>query len=135
MAIAVKLRPIKSFLATVMLLCLIFVNSIGALCPPAVFAGEEVSAGASPTYIFGELKPVPAGSSLYAVPVLLPGKAAWVSVLGPSGKPLPDVSVLVEGVVFNTDTLGQAVIEVPKTQAVTLSLLDSNKNILQEKKY
>src|SRR5687767_9398687 len=81
--------------------------------------GSDVNAKEDGTpFIFGQLKPAPAGSKLITVPVLSPGEPAWVTVIK-DGQPVADVSVLVDGVVFNTDPLGQAALQIPKVQAVT----------------
>ncbi len=95
----------------------------------------ESAAAVSPTFIFGELKPVPAGSELLTVPVIAPGQPATVTVLGPNRQPLTNASVLVEGVVFNTDYLGQARLQIPRAQSVNISILDGNRKVIQERKY
>ena len=58
---------------------------------------------------------------LFAVPVLEPGKAAWVSVYDEAGRPVPHAVVLVNEGPVEADNMGQASFTVPDTGA-TLSL-------------
>lgn len=86
-------------------------------------------------YVFGDFKPAPRGSNLVAVPVLLPGRSAWVSVLSSNGRPVGNVSVLVEGVPYATDANGIASLQIPKVQSLTLAILDESQKAVDQRKY
>jgi hypothetical protein len=95
----------------------------------------EAAKDSGSIYVFGEFKPVSKGSNLVAVPVLLPGRNAWVSVLSSSGHPVANVSVLVEGVPFTTDASGIAALQIPKVQSLTLAIVDAAKKAVDQRKY
>ncbi|HEY9868367.1 MAG TPA: hypothetical protein V6D08_04325, partial [Candidatus Obscuribacterales bacterium] len=92
---------------------------------------KEVSQSASA----GEVRPVPAGSSLVAPPALLAGKPAWVTVKTPSGRTLSGVSVMVNGQANQTDPIGQASFTVPKADSISLAILDANQRPVDQRKY
>src|SRR5579875_1844139 len=101
---------------------------------PAAPAGDAGKSGGQ-IYVFGNYHPAPAGANLVTVPVLSPGRPAWVSVLSGSGHPIPDVSVLVDGVPFSTDRVGAATLQIPKAQSVELAIIDADKRVVDHRNY
>ncbi len=77
----------------------------------------------------------PASARLLAVPVLEPGKPAWVSVWDQCGKPLSGVSVLVNGLASQTDDFGQANFQTPQADAVKLCLLSADGKEIAQSNY
>jgi uncharacterized coiled-coil protein SlyX len=59
---------------------------------------------------------------LFAVPVMEPGKAAWVSVYDQFGRPAPQSIVNLNGTPLVADTLGQVSFSVPDTTTVSLAV-------------
>src|SRR5579875_847900 len=101
---------------------------------PAAPAGDAGKSGGQ-IYVFGNYHPAPAGANLVTVPVLSPGRPAWVSVLAGSGHPIPDFSVLVDGVPFSTDRVGAATLQIPKAQSVELAIIDADKRVVDHRNY
>ncbi len=66
---------------------------------------------------------------LFAVPVLEPGKKAWVSVYDHMGKPVPAAAVSINGKTVATDSLGQANFVVPLVTSMTIGILQADGEI------
>lgn len=63
---------------------------------------------------------------LFAVPVLEPGRKAWVSVYDQLGKPVPAAAVSINGTTIATDSMGQASFVVPAVTSLTIGILAGN---------
>jgi hypothetical protein len=73
---------------------------------------------------------------LFAVPVLEPGKAAWVSVYDQFGRPIPHSTLLVNDSAVEADNMGQASFTVPDSgTALTLSVRSADGQTLNPAKY
>jgi hypothetical protein len=72
---------------------------------------------------------------LFAVPVMEPGKAAWVSVYDQFGRPVPNAVISVNGSPVEADNMGQASFTVPETAVLTLGLQGSDGKVLAPSKY
>lgn len=71
-------------------------------------------------------EPVALKPRLFAVPVLEPGKQAWVSVYDQFGHPVPQAALTINGVALNADAIGQASFVVPQTENLKLSVNDAD---------
>jgi hypothetical protein len=79
----------------------------------------------SPSFAADLLHPSPAGARLFAVPVMQPGKDAWVSVYDQAGKPVNGVHVFVNDSPHDTDGYGQCGFTVPAGSKLILALKDA----------
>lgn len=70
--------------------------------------------------------PSPGGARLFAVPVMQPGKDAWVSVYDQVGKPVGGVQVFVNESPHDTDGYGQCAFSVPSGTKLVLALKDAS---------
>ena len=68
--------------------------------------------------------PSPNSARLFAVPVMQPGKDAWVSVYDQGGKPVTGVQVFVNDSPHDTDGYGQCGFSVPAGNKLVLTLKD-----------
>ncbi|MBI4532720.1 MAG: hypothetical protein HY711_02140 [Candidatus Melainabacteria bacterium] len=83
----------------------------------------------------GEITPVPVGSTLLSTPVLVPGQAAWVTVVTGSGHSIAGASVVVNGVAYTADLSGIAALQIPQVDKLTIAIFDPNKKPVFERKY
>lgn len=90
------------------------------------------------TSIATEKAPVHPGSTgmhFYAVPVLIPGKTAWISIVDPNGHLISGVSVAINGHPYDSDSAGHVAFTVPNTASVSLALMDAAGKDLDRRDY
>lgn len=85
--------------------------------------------GSSPLALAAKVapEPVPIIPRLFAVPVLEPGKPAWVSVYDQYGKPVPDAVLSLNGSTVQADNMGQASFTVPIAATLTMGVQQDGK--------
>lgn len=74
-----------------------------------------------------------AGARLFAVPVMEPGKPAWVSVYDEQGRPLPHAVIKLNGSAVEADEMGQASFTVPEVLSLTISADGSDSKVSYER--
>lgn len=82
---------------------------------------------AAPAAIAGE------GARLFAVPVMEPGKLAWVSVYDEQGRPLPRAVIKLNDSAVEADEMGQASFTVPEVVSLTISVDGSDSKFSYER--
>jgi hypothetical protein len=81
------------------------------------------------------LHPAVSSMRIVAVPVLVSGKPAWVTILDSRDRPVSGVSLLVNGQVQDSDQYGVVAFRVPNSAALSLVLQDADKKDVDRRDY
>lgn len=134
------LRPIIIVTAAMLIHCCFALNALAQPRFPDKFhASKEAAlsplATSQATLKAGSPRAVPRSAKLMTVPLLVPGKIAYVSVVQQGNVPLSNVSVKINDTFLTTDNHGRASVEVPNSETVSFSIYDSQNNLVSERVY